>query len=150
MNVRFVPKATELLRHREMTRSANSGHSHCSKKVPLFDHLVGGDQQFIRDAEAERLDAAKVDPQVELGRAVHAKRGRHSASMSVRSATEIRPCGSIADSCRGAHMSGGLSHRRPKTIVDQVPPESIRAAARDIACCAFDVHVLAVGTCAIN
>jgi len=58
--------------------------------------------------------------------------------------------GSIADSCRGAHMSGGLSHRRPKTIVDQVPPESIRAAARDIACRAFDVHVLAVGTCAIN
>ena len=58
--------------------------------------------------------------------------------------------GSIADSCRGAHMSGGLSHRRPKTIVDQVPPASIRAAARDIACRAFDVHVLAVGTCAIN
>src|SRR5262249_22613763 len=58
--------------------------------------------------------------------------------------------GSIADSCRGAHMSGRLSHRRPKTIVDQVPPESIRAAARDIACRAFDVHVLAVATCAIN
>src|SRR5262249_5304120 len=54
--------------------------------------------------------------------------------------------GSIADSCRGEHMAGGLSHRRPKTIVDQVPPASIRAAARDIACCAFDVHVLAVGT----
>src|SRR5215469_15654430 len=71
--------------------SIKSGHSHCSKKVPLFDHLVGGDQQFIRDAEAERLDAAEVDHQVELGRAVHAKRGRHSASMSVRSATEIRP-----------------------------------------------------------
>ena len=25
-------------------------------------------------------------------------------------------------------MSGGLSHRRPKIIVDQVSPESIRAA----------------------
>jgi hypothetical protein len=47
-------------------------------------------------------------------------------------------------------VSGGLSHRRPKTIVDQVPPASIRAAARDIACRAFDVDVLAVGTCAIN
>ena len=58
--------------------------------------------------------------------------------------------GSIADSCRGAHMSGGLSHRRPKIIVDQVPPESIRAAAHDIACRASEVHVLAVGTCAIN
>jgi len=58
--------------------------------------------------------------------------------------------GSIADSCRGAHMSGGPSHRRPKTIVYQVPPESIRAAAHDIACRASEVHVLAVGTCAIN
>jgi NAD(P)-dependent dehydrogenase (short-subunit alcohol dehydrogenase family) len=58
--------------------------------------------------------------------------------------------GSIAESGRGAHVSGGLSHRRPTTIVDQVPPESICAAARDIACRAFDVHVLAVGTCAIN
>src|SRR5215831_17150351 len=46
--------------------------------------------------------------------------------------------------------SGGLSHRRPKIIVDQVPPESIRAAAHDIACRASEVHVLAVGTCAIN
>ena len=25
--------------------------------------------------------------------------------------------GSIADSCRGEHMSGGLSHRRPKIAV---------------------------------
>ena len=58
--------------------------------------------------------------------------------------------GSIAESCRGAHMSGGLSHRRPKTIVDQVAPESIRAAAHDIACRASEVYVLAVGTCAIN
>jgi hypothetical protein len=58
--------------------------------------------------------------------------------------------GSIAESCRGAHVSGGLSHRRPTTIVDQVPPQSIRAAARDIACRAFDVHMLAVGTYAIN
>ncbi|MFG1708657.1 hypothetical protein ACFLIM_36210 [Nonomuraea sp. M3C6] len=58
--------------------------------------------------------------------------------------------GSIAGNCRGAHVSGGLSHRRPKSIVDQVPPESIGAAARDIACRAFEVYVLAVGTCAIN
>src|SRR5262245_52701691 len=63
---------------------------------------------------------------------------------------ETLKTGSIAESCRRAHVSGGLLHRRPKTIVDQVPPASIRAAARDIACRAFDVHVLAVGTCAIN
>jgi hypothetical protein len=58
--------------------------------------------------------------------------------------------GSITESCRGAHMSGGLSHCRPLIIVDQVPPEAIRAAAQDIACRASKVHVLAVGTCAIN
>ncbi|GII32332.1 hypothetical protein Pmi06nite_57740 [Planotetraspora mira] len=58
--------------------------------------------------------------------------------------------GSIAESFRGARVSGGLSHRRPKIVVDQVPPESIRAAVRDIACRPFEVHVLTVGTCAIN
>ena len=54
--------------------------------------------------------------------------------------------------CRGrdANMSGGLSQCRPLIIVDQVPPEAIHAAAQDIACRASDVHVLAVGTCAIN
>jgi hypothetical protein len=56
----------------------------------------------------------------------------------------------LGKSCRGANMSGGLSHCRPLIIVDQVPPEAIRAAAQDIACRAADVHVLAVGTCAIN
>ena len=59
-------------------------------------------------------------------------------------------CGSIAESCRGAHMSGGPSHFRPLIIVDQVPPESIRAAAQDVACRASEVHVLAVGICANN
>jgi hypothetical protein len=63
---------------------------------------------------------------------------------------ETLTSGSIAESCRRAHVSGGLSHRRPKIIVDQVPPASIRAAVRDIACRASEVHVLAVGTCAIN
>jgi hypothetical protein len=46
--------------------------------------------------------------------------------------------------------SGGLSHCHPLIIIDYVPPESIRAAAQDIGRRASDVHVLAVGTCAIN
>lgn len=54
------------------------------------------------------------------------------------------------DGPRASPSSGGLSHHRPKSIVDQVPPASIRAAAHDIACRAFEVYVLAVGTCAIN
>jgi hypothetical protein len=67
------------------------------------------------------------------------------------SAIDAGPKGrSIAKSCRDAHVSGGLSHGRPLIIVDQVPPESIRAAAQDIGRRASDVHVLAVGTCAIN
>jgi hypothetical protein len=47
-------------------------------------------------------------------------------------------------------LTGGLSHCRPLIIIDYVPPESIRAAAQDIGRRASDVHVLAVGTCAIN
>ena len=58
--------------------------------------------------------------------------------------------GFIAVSCGGAPMSGGPSHRRPLIIVDQVSPESIRAAAQDIGCRASEVNMLAVGTCAIN
>ena len=58
--------------------------------------------------------------------------------------------GSIAESRHGAHISGGLSHCRPLIIVDQVPPEFIRAAAENVACRASEVHVLAVGICAIN
>jgi hypothetical protein len=50
----------------------------------------------------------------------------------------------------GDYKSSRLSHRRSKTIVDQVSPESISAAAHDIACRPCDVRVLAVGTCAIN
>src|SRR4029453_18652204 len=58
--------------------------------------------------------------------------------------------GSVAESCRGTHMSGGLSHCRPLIVVDDVPPESIRAAAHDIACRASKVNILALGTFAIN
>jgi hypothetical protein len=58
--------------------------------------------------------------------------------------------GSVAGSRRGAHVSGGLSHCRSLIVVDQVPPESIRAAAQDIACRASEVHLLAVGTCAVD
>ena len=58
--------------------------------------------------------------------------------------------GFIAASCGGAPVSGGPTHRRPLIIVDQVPPEAIRAAAQDIGCRASEVNTLAVGTCAIN
>jgi choline dehydrogenase-like flavoprotein len=58
--------------------------------------------------------------------------------------------GSIAESCRGAHTSGGMSHRRALIIVDNVPPEPIRAAPHDVARCTVHVHDLAVRTCSVN
>jgi len=58
--------------------------------------------------------------------------------------------GSVAETCRDAHMSGGLSHCRPLIIVDNVSPESIRAAAHDVACRASKVNILAAGTFAVN
>ena len=58
--------------------------------------------------------------------------------------------GSIAESCRGAHTSGGMSHCRALIIVDNVPPEPIRAAPHDVARCAVHVHDLAVRTCSVN
>src|SRR5215470_11925159 len=47
-------------------------------------------------------------------------------------------------------MSGGLSHRRPLIVIDYEPPAPIRAAAHDIARRAFEVHLLAVATRAID
>jgi hypothetical protein len=49
VHVRFAPKATELLRDSKMTRGAKSGLMHRSKKLPLFDHLVGAGDQRRRD-----------------------------------------------------------------------------------------------------
>jgi hypothetical protein len=40
-----------------------------------------------------------------------------------------------------------MSHRRALIIVDNVPPEPIRAAPHDVARCAVHVHDLAVRTC---
>src|SRR5262245_43410079 len=47
-------------------------------------------------------------------------------------------------------MSGGLSHCRPLIVIDYEPPAPIRAAAHDIARRAFEVHLLAVATRAID
>ena len=64
--VRFAPKATELLRRRELTRCANRRHMPCSKKI-LFDHFVGPYQERFRDLKAKRLRSFEIDHQLELG-----------------------------------------------------------------------------------
>ena len=51
--VRFAPKATEVLRCREASLSANSGCEQSQQKK-LLDHLVGGDKQPRRHGQAER------------------------------------------------------------------------------------------------
>jgi hypothetical protein len=42
------PRATELLHRNELPLCANRDRMHCSKKEPLFDHLVGGHLQRER------------------------------------------------------------------------------------------------------
>ena len=70
--------------------------------------------------------------------------------MMPRLAHGTEKSGSVGESRLGAHMSGGLSHCSTLIIVDNVPPEAIRAAAHDIARRAPKVNILAVGTFAID
>src|SRR5215475_11556961 len=55
VNVRFAPKATQVLHCRELTRCANSGCEQSQQTAQLFDHLVGTREQSWRHFEAERL-----------------------------------------------------------------------------------------------
>src|SRR5262249_40741972 len=47
------------------------GLMHRSKKLCLFDHLVGSDQQLVRHGEAESLGRIEIDHQLELRRLHH-------------------------------------------------------------------------------
>jgi hypothetical protein len=58
--------------------------------------------------------------------------------------------GSVAEGYPGAHLSRGLPHCRPLTVVDDVPPASIHTAAHDVACRASKVNIVAVGTFTID
>lgn len=73
----------------------------------------------------------------------------HQHSISVIVVASLN-CGATAESRRGARASGGMSHRRALIIVDNVPPEPIRAAPHDVARCAVHMHDLAVRTCSVN
>jgi hypothetical protein len=43
----LVPKATEWMRHSETSRCANCDLTRRSKEAPLFDHLVGKQQERL-------------------------------------------------------------------------------------------------------
>jgi hypothetical protein len=51
-DVRFAPKAAEVLRCRELSRCANRDRMQRSKIYCLFDHLVGAREQRRRYFEA--------------------------------------------------------------------------------------------------
>jgi hypothetical protein len=59
--VRFVPKATEILRCRRMTRCAMSRH-----RAPLLDHLISEGEELRMEFQPERLGGAEVDRESKL------------------------------------------------------------------------------------
>src|SRR5438105_4268390 len=109
----------------------------------VVQHVTALAERSVSAAES-RLSSARMS----IGAVP--RRGAFSSSMMPRLAHGTEKSGFVAESCRGAHMSGGLWHCSALIIVDNVPPESIRAAAHDIACRALKVNILAVGTFAIN
>jgi hypothetical protein len=58
VNVRFAPKATDVLRCRELTRCANSGLMHRTK-IASLDHFVGTQHKALRYYALERRPASK-------------------------------------------------------------------------------------------
>src|SRR5262249_44730155 len=70
-NVRFGPKATELMRHGKTSLRANSGLMHRSKRrasVNLFDDLVGAQQDRCWHFEADRLGRLEIEDKLEFCR----------------------------------------------------------------------------------
>ena len=68
LNVRFGPKATELLRRREMTRWAKTGCEQSQQSPRLFDHLVGAQKKRLGYLETKSLCGGDIDAQIEFGR----------------------------------------------------------------------------------
>ena len=61
------PKADIALHRSECPLCAKSGHLQCNKETPLFDHLVGGGDQRLRDGQTKRLCGLEIDHKLELG-----------------------------------------------------------------------------------
>ena len=74
VNVRFVPKATEVLPCRE------------NEAAPLFDHLVGAGDDRRGNFETERLGRFEVYDQFELGRLLH---GQVSRFLALQDAVDV-------------------------------------------------------------
>jgi hypothetical protein len=61
IEVRFTPKATQLLRGSEMTRWAKSRLSALQQNSVLFDHFVGAGNERSWKFEAECLRGPEID-----------------------------------------------------------------------------------------
>jgi hypothetical protein len=56
---------------------------HRSKKAPLFDHLVGAQDEPGRKFKTEHLRASEVDYQLEVGRLLDRQIGRFSSAQQL-------------------------------------------------------------------
>src|SRR5262249_14261438 len=59
------PILTELMRHSNTSRGANSALTRRSKQAPLFDHLVGAGGKAGWHFEIERLGSFQIDYELE-------------------------------------------------------------------------------------
>src|SRR4029077_20431816 len=75
VNVRFAPKATELLRCRETSLCAITSCEQMQQVAPLFDDFVGSREQCSRHSEAERFGGLDVEHGFVFRRSLHREVG---------------------------------------------------------------------------
>jgi hypothetical protein len=68
VDVRFGPKATTMLRCREVTQSANCGPHAPRQTTGLIDHLIGDRDQLVGNDQPERFGGFLVHDKLELYR----------------------------------------------------------------------------------
>src|SRR6516162_8202299 len=73
------PIATKRSRRSETSLRANSDRMHCSKKGPLFDHLIGAEHQAHGQFDAERLRSIEIEDERIFLRYLHGKVARFCA-----------------------------------------------------------------------
>ena len=66
------PRIDRAFSHRtKIRRQARSGVSKWPAASALLDHLIGGNKQFVRDRNVQRLCSFQIDDQFEFGRGLH-------------------------------------------------------------------------------
>jgi len=78
VNVRFAPKATEVLRCREASLCAITGSEQVQQKS-LLDHLVSDGEHVRRNPESERRRRLEIEHELELGWLKHREVARLGA-----------------------------------------------------------------------